>query len=453
VTANYGNHTVSVLQGNGDGTFGPQCISTSASRPYDVLAVDLDGDGRIDLVTANYTSGNVSVLLNRREAVGELAFGRTDYATGSGPMAVTAADLDGDGVLDLAVANYSSHTVSVLPGNGDGSFCAKMDWATLSHPRAIVAADLDGDGRADLATAHHLSGNNIAVLLNTSQAPGSFAFGPRGDYAAGASSLYDLLAVDLDGDGTADLVAASYGSNRVVVLAGRGDGTWDAPAVYPVERQSDRRDGGRLQPRWAGGHRFGQLRQPLGDAADRQRHAAAGRGSGRQRVAAWLWPWQPVGRRPGCGLLVVHGPSRRAVVGGGGDSRKPLFERVVLRDLPAGRATLTSFYCQFARLGPVDAGSASHRRHVPGAGQPILGLRGRVPFARDHGGSAAADGAGGQRQHLHRQHAALAVSGPHQQATVVGYVGLGDPGDFYLLGNLTGGTTITLGLASRRPAA
>src|SRR5439155_1201390 len=116
--ANTGSNTVSVLLGNGDGTFGPKTAFGTGSTPFSVAIADLNADGRPDLAVANAGSNTVSVLFGN----GDGTFGtKTDFGTGSVPFSVAIADLNADGRPDLAVANLDSNTVSVLLGNGDGT--------------------------------------------------------------------------------------------------------------------------------------------------------------------------------------------------------------------------------------------------------------------------------------------------------------------------------------------
>ena len=133
--------------------------------PDSVTAADLDGDGKPDLAVANGgapPANTVSVLLNQGN--GTFA-ARVDYAVGTTPDSVAAADLDGDGKLDLAVVQNYSNTVSVLLNNGNGTFAAKVDYPTGTAPGSVAAVDLNGDGMADLAISNELS-NTVSVLLN-----------------------------------------------------------------------------------------------------------------------------------------------------------------------------------------------------------------------------------------------------------------------------------------------
>jgi hypothetical protein len=162
VVANLNSITVSVLLGNGDGTFGTRTDFATGSNPLSVAIGDLNGDGKSDLATASRYSNSVSVLLGN----GNGTFGvKTDFATGTQPYCAAIGDLDGDGNSDLAVANYSSNTVSVLLGRGDGTFGAKTDFGTGNTPWFVAIGDLNRDGKLDLGTANGTS-NSVSVLLN-----------------------------------------------------------------------------------------------------------------------------------------------------------------------------------------------------------------------------------------------------------------------------------------------
>ncbi len=153
---------VSVLLGNGDGTFGPQRDYVAGHSPYSIAIGDLNGDGKPDLAVANINFYTVSVLLGH----GDGTFGsRTDYVAGFSPTSVAIGDLDGDGRPDLAAANYYSNTVSVLLGNGNGTFAPKSDYGAGDRPQSVAIGDVNGDGRPDLVVANGGS-NSVSVLLN-----------------------------------------------------------------------------------------------------------------------------------------------------------------------------------------------------------------------------------------------------------------------------------------------
>jgi hypothetical protein len=229
IVANAGSDTVSVLLGNGDGSFRPARNYAVGHEPGSVVVADLTGDGKEDIVAADYGSGTVSVLLGNGDGSFQAA---RDYAAGAGPISVAAADFTGDGIPDLVVVNRASGTVSVLLGSGDGSFQAPRGFAVGSQPVAVAVADLTGDGIPDLVVANKAS-DTVSVLLGN----GDGTFQPQQTFATGI--FPDAVAVaDVNGDGKPDLVVANSGDNTVSVLLGNGDGTFQqqqsfATGVFP----------------------------------------------------------------------------------------------------------------------------------------------------------------------------------------------------------------------------
>jgi hypothetical protein len=158
---NQSSNTVSVLLGNGDGSFGASVDYGTGGVPISVAIGDLSGDGKADLAVANY-GGAVSVLLGN----GDGTFGaKADYGAGNNPRSVAIGDVSGDGKQDIAVANGGSSTVSVLLGNGDGTFETKVDYGAGSEPYSIAIGDVSGDGKPDLAVANNGS-STVSILLN-----------------------------------------------------------------------------------------------------------------------------------------------------------------------------------------------------------------------------------------------------------------------------------------------
>jgi hypothetical protein len=213
--------SISVLLGNGDGTFQAAVNYASGSGPNSVAVGDFNGDGKLDLAVT--TSSSISVLLGNGDGTFQAA---VHYAAGSGPVFVAVGDLNGDGKSDLAVANSSSNNVSVLLGDGDGTFQAAVNYAAGSAPRSVAVGDFNGDGKPDLAVANS-SSNNVSVLLSN----GDGTFQAAGNYAAG-SAPRSVAVGDFNGDGKPDLAVANDGSNDVSVLLGNGDGTFQAAVNY-----------------------------------------------------------------------------------------------------------------------------------------------------------------------------------------------------------------------------
>ncbi|MEI6333308.1 MAG: FG-GAP-like repeat-containing protein [Methylococcaceae bacterium] len=205
--------SVSVLLRNSDNTgFEPKVDFTTGSYPRSVSVGDFNGDGKIDLVVANSWSGTVSVLL--RNAANTSFDPKLDFATGSYPTSVSVCDFNGDGKTDLVVANVSSDTVSVLLRNADNTdFNPTVDLATGSMPESVRVGDFNGDGKADLVVANYGS-NSVSVLLRNAANTG---FYPKVDVATG-SHPPSVSIGDFNGDGKTDLAVANSGSNTVSVL-------------------------------------------------------------------------------------------------------------------------------------------------------------------------------------------------------------------------------------------
>jgi hypothetical protein len=163
--ANWNSNSVSVLLGNGDGSFQAAQDFGAGISPESVAVGDFNGDGKPDLAVANFGSATVSVLLGNGDGSFRPA---QDFVVGRGAYSVAVGDFNGDGKPDLAVANFWSTNVSVLLGNGDGSFQAAQNFGTGgygSFPASVAVGDFNGDGKPDLAVANYYS-NNVSVLIN-----------------------------------------------------------------------------------------------------------------------------------------------------------------------------------------------------------------------------------------------------------------------------------------------
>ena len=193
---------------------------------WDLAMVDLNRDGRPDIVATSYGNDEVTVLL----ALGNGRFGPgKTYPTGHAPSDLALADVNSDGQLDILTANGFSQTVSVLLGKGDGSFASKIVSTLGSSADGLALGDLDGDGKLDLVTVSlgtisSVSTSSVSILLGSGD--GTFSFGEQ--YAAGMYS--NAVAVqDLNGDQVPDIVVFSAGTGTVMVMFGQGRGAFGEP--------------------------------------------------------------------------------------------------------------------------------------------------------------------------------------------------------------------------------
>ncbi|HUF47613.1 MAG TPA: FG-GAP-like repeat-containing protein [Vicinamibacterales bacterium] len=224
------NHDrVKIFLNDGHGNFSEHARVAVGQKPKAVAVGDLTGDGHLDLAVVNWVSDDVSILAGNG-AGGFVEVGRPGV-TGLRPAAVTVGDLNGDGHLDVAVAAELSDSVSILINDGTGSLVearsvALTGWPGRSgpvlHPSAIATGDFDGDGTLDLAVANRVA-NSISVLLNT----GAGGFAVAQTVALPGAPVAQPLALavgDYDGDGTLDLAAANSVANTVAVLLNDGTG-------------------------------------------------------------------------------------------------------------------------------------------------------------------------------------------------------------------------------------
>ncbi|MDO7849286.1 FG-GAP-like repeat-containing protein [Hymenobacter sp. M29] len=228
ISANAGNSTVSVRLASGAaGGFATTKTDFAAGSGARLIAVvDVNADGRPDLITSDFDDSAVSVRL-ASGAAGSFSTTRTSYASGSGTYGLSVVDVNGDGRPDLITSNFGSGTASVrLASGAAGSFDAtKTDYVSGNSPRSVLAADVNGDGRPDLITTNEGDGT-VSVRL-ASGAAGSFS-ATKTDYASGSSPRSAVVA-DVNADGRPDLVTVNNGSNTVSVrLASGAAGSFDA---------------------------------------------------------------------------------------------------------------------------------------------------------------------------------------------------------------------------------
>ncbi|MGZ5045076.1 MAG: FG-GAP-like repeat-containing protein [Methylobacter sp.] len=197
----------------------------AGATPFSFVLADFNHDKILDVAVANYATNTVSLLQGK--ANGSFLPPST-LAVGYRPSSIAHGDFNNDGLVDLAVANYGGGSVTILQGNGTGNFSRKTDLFIGSGPFAITANDFNQDKNIDLAVTKSKT-DKISILLGK----GNGYFYPERQLAAGISPRA-IESADFDEDGTIDIAATNSSSATLSVLPGTGDGNFSAREIYPV---------------------------------------------------------------------------------------------------------------------------------------------------------------------------------------------------------------------------
>ena len=435
--ANYYANTVSILLGDGLGGFTVLTNYSGFSNPYTLIAGDLNTDGKMDLAVPNYGSGTVRVLLGNGDGTFQAP---SNYTTGSQAFAVAMGDLNNDTKPDLAVANQGNATVTLLLGAGDGTFTTLTNLSTGSNPRGVVITDITGDNVPDLVLLQ--SGDNSVGMMRGN---GDGTFQPRTDFPTGAANTYYFAFADFNADNRPDIAVAGYGNNVLAVLLNDGAGNLTNRYTYetggnplgivPGDFDGDGRTdlalanyNGNSISIWTGNARSPLSEDPPGSGL----RSAFGRGNISNTSDIDYWKFS--GNAGDLVSLAVEIP-------GNPDASGLHYE---IQRMDGG--SLTSFNASYNGWGQ------SVTLTLPQDGTYLVRVsyyydyqaeyRFRVTLLRpptqmeseDNNSIANADAV------------SLTLSNAHQVATMAGYISVGDSsGDYYNLGNLSGGTTVTLG--------
>ena len=232
ISADSGVNKLSVLTNNGSGGF---VLASSpgvgnGNTPVSAAAADVNGDGKADLISANYYGDSLSVLTNNGTGLftSPTNFYPDIYPVGKYPRQVTTADVNGDGKIDLISGNEGVDTISVLTNNGSGGFVLATNLSGQRGAGPVTTADVNGDGKADIICANFVA-NTLSIFTND----GSGGFVLASTPGIG-SACRSVAAADVNGDGKADLISANYDDNTLSVLTNNGSGGFSLAATIGV---------------------------------------------------------------------------------------------------------------------------------------------------------------------------------------------------------------------------
>src|SRR5580693_472954 len=245
--ANQTAGTVSILHGNGDGTFTaePSLTLPSGAGPTAIAVGDFNNDGFADLAVVNKNANTVSIFLGNGDETFQTP--PTTLVTGNAPTAIVAQAFNPNapGIIDLAVTNSTDNTLQIFLGNGKGTFTNGVTYDTGVTPVFVASADVNLDGNLDLVVADsgagtttNTVGNSVSVFLGNGDGTFILPGGARMDFAAGTTPTSFVIA-DFNDDGIPDLLVTASGDDAAALMIGASGGFFNAPIEVPVGTTPD----------------------------------------------------------------------------------------------------------------------------------------------------------------------------------------------------------------------
>src|SRR5580704_8216018 len=245
--ANQTAGTVSILHGNGDGTFTvePSLTLPSGAGPTAIAVGDFNDDGFADLAVVNRNANTVSIFLGNGDETFQAP--TTTLVTGNAPTSIVAQAFNPNapGIIDLAVTNSTDNTLQIFLGNGKGTFTNGVTYDTGVTPVFVASADVNLDGNLDLvvadsgaATTTNTVGNSVSVFLGNGDGTFILPGGARMDFAAGTTPTSFVIA-DFNDDGIPDLLVTASGDDAAALMIGASGGFFNAPIEVPVGTTPD----------------------------------------------------------------------------------------------------------------------------------------------------------------------------------------------------------------------
>ncbi len=227
ITTDYSSGKVTVFLGTGDGGFAPGVEYAAGAHPGSVVVADIDGnvEARRNVIVSNESEGAISVLSG--DGTGKLQ-PRRSYSVGFDASFVAVGDFTGDGKADVAAVGRSGQSLAILLNDGKGNLKSSASYLLHKVPTALTVADFNHDGHADIALAN--ADGTISLLLGS----GGGSLHSTADIKVASGPLSSIIAGDFDNDGKVDLAVTQSGAKLLSVLTGKGDGGFAPAAHYAV---------------------------------------------------------------------------------------------------------------------------------------------------------------------------------------------------------------------------